>query len=109
MAQKFHGHVHFANGLHRRILGQRRLHLMRQEQEWDLHDMGSVYRRRSERSNFWLSVFCSVARVTSDLSGYPCNLLKKLFSSPGFSGGCAVASRIRARIPPRILASTPRR
>jgi hypothetical protein len=47
VAQKFHGHVNFANGLHLRILGQRRLHLRWQEQELDLHDlqdMGSVYR-----------------------------------------------------------------
>ena len=57
VAQKFHGHVNFAKGLHRRILGQRRLHLRRQLQEWDLHDMGSVYRSRSGRSNFWLPCF----------------------------------------------------
>jgi hypothetical protein len=63
VAQKFHGHVNLANGLHRRILGQRRLHLRRQEQELDLHDlqdMGSVYRGWSRRSNFRPPVFFAV-------------------------------------------------
>jgi hypothetical protein len=45
VAQKFHGHVNLANGLHRRILGHRRLHLRWQELDLhDLQDMGSVYR-----------------------------------------------------------------
>ena len=61
-AQRLQGQVHFAAlNLQRRILGHRRLHFLRQETSTCLgdlqHDMGSVYRSRSERSNFLHSVF----------------------------------------------------
>lgn len=66
MAQRLHGQVHLAAlNLQRRIFGQRRLHFLTQGtltclddlHLHDLHDMGLVYRSRSQRSNFLLSVF----------------------------------------------------
>ena len=69
-AQRLQGQVHFAAlNLQRRILGQRRLHLSEQETLTCLvflqHDMGTVYRPRSERSNFLHSVFFDGVREVS--------------------------------------------
>jgi hypothetical protein len=67
-AHGLHGQVHFAAlNLQRRILGQRRLHLSTQAtltcfEPLHLHDMKTVYRVRSERSNFLHSVFSDVVR-----------------------------------------------